>query len=222
MRRRIFDQCDSPMEQEHRAGAAPSVLRSNNARAQAVQPVPTASSSDDRSANAQPKKSVPRVPARFTLHFPLFSMALLCMTIGLAAPALAKPTQNDVFKSIQDSVNDSGAGGGSPTPWICAGAGVILLLAIFGRQKKAPAAPKPLNNAGRLMREIMRTLPLKPGEIKQLRTLADETPLPGDEALSSPLVLLLCPSAINKALTSDSTRGDRKTLVQLLKKLENG
>lgn len=147
---------------------------------------------------------------------------MIALTIALAAPASAKPTQNDVFKSIQDSVNDSEAGGGSPLPWICAGLGVILLLAIFGRQQKAKTAPKPLNNANRLLREILRTIPLKPKELKHLRTLADETLLHVDEPLHSPLVLLLCPSAISKAVKTGSTRADRRTLVQVLKKLEKG
>ena len=142
--------------------------------------------------------------------------------IALAATASAKPSQNDVFKSIQDNVGNTDGSATSPLPWACIGAGVILLLIIFGRPQRAPGAPKPLNNANRLLREVMRSLPVKPGEFKHLRTLADETTVsPGDQPLRSPLVLLLCPSAVAKAVKSGDTRADRKMLVQLLKKFEN-
>ena len=141
----------------------------------------------------------------------------------LLAPAIVRaktPTQNDVFKSIQDNVNQSEDASGQAIPWICAGVGLIVLLAIFSKRQTRQATPKPLNNPHRLTREVMRLIPLKPSDVKQLKTLADETSSGDKPSILHPLVLLLCPSVIEKAVLDNKTRADRRTLVSLLKKLE--
>src|SRR5436309_1001623 len=54
---------------------------------------------------------------RFFLYRCL-GLALFC-TLLLAMPASAKPSQEDVFKSIQDNVSQSDASGPTnPLPWI--------------------------------------------------------------------------------------------------------
>ena len=145
---------------------------------------------------------------------------LLCLLLNFPTLTSAKPSQSDVFKSIQENVNQSDGSMGKAVPWLCAGAGVILVLAIFGKRQSRQLAPKPLNHVGRLLREIMRSVPLKPKELKQLKVVADETRLDNNQTVSNPLVLLLCPSVLNQALEKRSTRADRRTLLHVLKKLE--
>ena len=65
----------------------------------------------------------------------------------------------------------------------------------------------------------MNELSLKPKELKQLKVVADELSDPESETPINPLVLLLCPSVVAKAMKSDSTEADHKTLRTLLKKL---
>ena len=52
--------------------------------------------------------------------------------------------------------------------------------------------PKALNHSGKLVKEISKTMNLKPAEIKQLKVLAD------GQDVGKPLVLLLCPSLLSQ------------------------
>ena len=155
----------------------------------------------------------------FTLHFRTLRLVVLLSPLLLALPASAKPSQSDVFKSIQDNVGQSDGSATRAIPWVCGGIGVVIILAIFGRRQTRNATPRTLNHPGRLMKEIMGEVPLKPKELKQLKVVADEITDPESETPTNPLVLLLCPSVLAKAIRDDSTRADRKTLKVLLKKL---
>lgn len=146
-------------------------------------------------------------------------MLLLLLPLLPAAPLLATPSQSDVFRSIQENVDESQGSGGQILPWLSAGAGVILLLAIFSRRQTRQAAAKPLNNRGRLLKELLRILPLKPREVKQLKILAEETLLEEDRPLCSPLVLVLCPSILAKALKEKTTKADAQVLREVKSKL---
>jgi hypothetical protein len=144
------------------------------------------------------------------------------ISLVLLMPALtvmAKPTQSEVFKSIQDNVNETSNSNINTVPWICGGVALILIVAWFGRRQTLQANPKALNNPHRLAKEIVRLTSLKPGELKQVKLLADETRIKGDQPVCSPLVLLLCPSMLTKAVADRKTRADRRTLLYLIKKL---
>jgi hypothetical protein len=151
---------------------------------------------------------------RSTYHaaFPILVLLLSC------AVASAKPTQQDVFKSIQDNVNESSDAGVKPILLICAGAGVLGLLALFGRRQTRQATPKPLNHPGKLLKEIMKAVPLKPAELKQLKVVVEESAAGSGEPMQSPLVLVLCPSVLAKVVQARTTRADRRVLGQVLKK----
>jgi hypothetical protein len=133
--------------------------------------------------------------------------------------ATAKPSQSDVFKSIQENVGQSDESTMRAAPWVCAGIAVIFLLALISKRQTRQAIPKPLNNPNKLMKEIMNSLPLRPKELKQLKVVADEISDPDADTSMNPLVLLLCPSLVIKVLREESTRADRRTLVTTLKKL---
>lgn len=152
------------------------------------------------------------------LHILILTMGLTLALI--ASPASAKPSQQDVFKSIQDSVgpqNDESSM--RAIPWICGGVGLIIVLAIFGKRQTRQATPKTVNSNGKLIREVMKAIPLKPKELKQLKIVAEQTPTDDGEPLTNPLVLLLCPSVVIKAVNERTTRADRQALVTVLKKM---
>ncbi len=59
----------------------------------------------------------------------------------------------------------------------------------------------------------MRTVDLRPAEVKQLKMLAD------DQNVSSPLTLLLCPSVLAKAVKAKPGKVDRKIMIAVARKL---
>ncbi len=129
-------------------------------------------------------------------------------------PALPppRPTQEEVFKSIGDNV------GSSTDPkkffaFLAGVAGLIILLAVLSKRKQRQVTPKTLNHQGKLMKEILRQVDLRPAEIRQLRMLADA------QDVESPLTLLLCPSMLAKAVKERSGKVDRKVLMSVAKKL---
>jgi hypothetical protein len=152
-------------------------------------------------------------------HFALCTLHFALLLLLTAIPASAAPSQNDVFKSIQDNVGQSDGSATKAIPWICGGVGVILLLALFGRRQSRQAAPRIVNHSGRLMKEIMGQVSLKPRELKQLKLAADEISDPDRDTPTNPLVLLLCPSLLVRTINDESTRADPKTLRILLKKM---
>jgi len=156
----------------------------------------------------------------------IFPLRVLLLAIILAAPARvwAKPSAGDVFKSIQDNVNDNGDESmKNAVPWICAAVGVILIFAFIGQRQAARATPKALNSPSRLAKEVMRVIPLRPRELKQVKLASDEMNAGDPEkSLCSPLVLLLCPSVLTKASKNQLTRADRNELLAVLKKLNQG
>ncbi len=85
---------------------------------------------------------------------------------------LAAPTQEDVFRSIQTSV-DEPSSGGRLLPFLMAGAAVIILLAVFTQRRKREFAPKALNHQGKLLKEVLKSVPLRSAEVKQLKLLAE-------------------------------------------------
>ncbi|MGH7214303.1 MAG: hypothetical protein ACREIT_06025 [Tepidisphaeraceae bacterium] len=109
-----------------------------------------------------------------------------------AFPAFAGPTQEDVFKSISESVGKP-ADSNRMLAVLLGGVAVIALLAIVAQRRKRAVRPKALNHPGKLMKEIGKSINLKPAQVKQLKTLAEQ------KQLASPVTLLLCPSLLGKS-----------------------
>jgi hypothetical protein len=123
----------------------------------------------------------------------------------------AAPTQQDVFKSISDNV------GGSTDPMVfyvvgLIAVGLVLLLVVVNSLKKRSSLPRPVNHQGRLMREVLKRLPLRRRELKQLKALAAE------QGCTSPLTFVLCPSLLAKGL-GESGRADKRVLMGVAKKM---
>jgi hypothetical protein len=131
--------------------------------------------------------------------------------------ALATPTQEEVFKSIQDNVGST-ADYRKFLLFLCVAGGAIILLSLFSQRRKREVVPKRVNHHGKLIKEITRGLAVRPREIKQLKTLAEHTALPDGESVHNPLTLLLCPSVLMKAVQNPRCKADRRVIQQLLRK----
>lgn len=78
---------------------------------------------------------------------------------------------------------------------------IVAVLSFISRRTSVRQRAATLNNAGRLIKEVSREIDLKPAELKKLRALADQL----DRSMPSsadrnPLLLLLCPSQLAKAM----------------------
>jgi hypothetical protein len=149
-------------------------------------------------------------------------LAFLMGFMLLTATTQAAPSQDDVFKSIQDSMGKPQEFDYRPVLLLAAGGGlVVLLLAVSSRRQQSGRSSQPVNSAARLMKQILREIPLKPGEVKQLKVLAGAVKNPTVDQ-TNPLVLLLCPSVMAKGLQTAGNKIDRKTVAQIVRKLREG
>ena len=102
-------------------------------------------------------------------------------------------TTDEVFKSIGDSL-DASINPNHVILIVIGLIGLIALMAFLTRTREKNETPKVVNNSNKLTRQLARQLGLKPNEIRQLKQLAEQ------EGLDNPLVLLLCPSALQAAM----------------------
>lgn len=139
--------------------------------------------------------------------------------------ALAAPSPEDVFRSVSDSAAQRQQGGHATALLLCGAGGLILLLLLGTRARRQQAAPQPLNHSRKLMREVMKAVPLRRGELKQLRLLAEVPAIAGDghgggEAIQSPLTLLLCPSVLARAMKRRPSKVDRAVIARIVRKMD--
>ena len=137
---------------------------------------------------------------------------------AFATVSMATPTQEEVFKSISQNVSESDGSGRMLLAFIATGAAVLILLTLFSARRTRQATPKALNHAGKLLKEISKNIPLRPVEMKQLKLLAEGERNAG-MSVESPLVFLLCPSALAAAMRSNRVKVDRKVMAGLARKL---
>jgi hypothetical protein len=149
-----------------------------------------------------------------------FLLLLACGCWLLTASRLrAEPTQEEVFKSIGQSVDqpvDS-----SKVLAVLAGiGGVLVLLVVLGQRRGREKKTTSQNQPRRLMKEVLRNVPLKKSELKQVRLLSQELRPGGrDERVQSPLTLLLCPSLLAEAAKQSRGKADLPVVAGLVKKL---
>jgi hypothetical protein len=149
----------------------------------------------------------------------LRALLICAFVVLLTCHARATPSQQDVFKSIQDNVGESKTDSSKLLIFMCGGAGFLIILAIFNQREKRVTSPKPLHHAGKLTKEVLKGLPLRPKELKQLTLLANLTPGPDGQPLSSPVTLMLCPSLLAKAIQNKSSKVDRRILAAVYQRL---
>jgi ABC-type transport system involved in Fe-S cluster assembly fused permease/ATPase subunit len=80
--------------------------------------------------------------------------------------------------------------------WAAIATAVVVGAIVYFNQRMRRNSQS-LNNMGKLVKEISQEVGLKPAEIKKLRELAG---LMNEPVRKNPLVLLLCPSILSKAM----------------------
>jgi len=137
--------------------------------------------------------------------------ALMAMTFTRLAAA--GPTQEDVFRSIQENIGSPGENH-SAMPFLYLMLGLIGLIIVVHFRRQRKTEPGTLNHPGKLMKELSRSLGLTKSEVRQLRLLARQA------SMESPIVLLLCPSVLALALReSTSDKLDKRVLADLGRRL---
>jgi len=144
-------------------------------------------------------------------------LALFLLAAVLILPAFAKaaPTQDEVFRSINQNV------GGTVDikkfyPYLAGIVGLVIMACLYNNRQNRPLTGPKLNHSGKLVREVSRRIHLRKIEVKQLRLLADE------QNLENPLTLLLCPSVLGKAARTKNPRVDRRVLQQIVQRMRQG
>jgi hypothetical protein len=140
-------------------------------------------------------------------------LGVLAFTFGLIASSLrAAPTQEDVFKSISDNMGQK-SDSGTFLAVLAGMAAVIILIAVVSKRRERVTTPKVLNHQGKLLKEVLRGTNLRPAEARLLKSLAES------QSLDNSLVMLLCPSVLEKAMRQKSAKLDRKVAIGLAKKV---
>jgi hypothetical protein len=146
-------------------------------------------------------------------------VALVLITFHVSrftSAAWAKPTQAEVFRSIQQNVGQRSDDSGKGLAIVLGGvAALIMVLLVGSRVRRMQSVPKVVDRPKRLLREVMKSVPLKPKELKQLKLLADE----GGEPVQSPLTLILCPSVLARTLKNRPLKVDRAVIAQVVRKM---
>src|SRR3954447_22883079 len=146
------------------------------------------------------RRSTFGLPSAFCLLPSAFVIAFCLLPSALAHAA---PTQEDVLRSISQNVNES-SGGGKLLAVVAGGVAIILLLAVLQQRQQRVAQPKSVQHPGKLLKEVMKTVPLKPVELKQLKLLVERKrgaeEGAGEASVENPLTLILCPSVLVRAM----------------------
>ena len=128
-------------------------------------------------------------------------------------------TQEDVFKSINENVSNSGGGSGRMFLAVVLGAvALVLLLTLLNVRRKRVETPTAVNHPGKLQKELTKHISLKPAELKQLKILAEGERRAGNP-VESPMVFLLCPSAFAAAMRAGRVKVDRKIMAGVARKM---
>ena len=129
----------------------------------------------------------------------------------VATAAAAQLRQEDVFKSISEKVG----GPGDPTPLYVMAAiavGVILVVSVANWFARRRARPRATNHRGKLIKEVLRRIPLRGAEVKQLKVMAVE------QGCESPLTLVLCPSLMAKGI-QEKGKADKRVVLGVARKM---
>jgi hypothetical protein len=151
-----------------------------------------------------------RLHANLVLAIWIIPFAILFF--AFAVPARAQSNQDDVLRAISDNVNDT-VDTGKLAAVAAIVVAIVIVLAVVSQMRKRSVTPKTLNHQGKLIKEVAKSIHLKPGEIKQLKILSEE------KELTSPLVLLLCPSLLAQAVKDNPGKVDRQTIMSVARKI---
>jgi hypothetical protein len=79
---------------------------------------------------------------------------------------------------------------------------LVVLGGLFyiNRWANKRASSEGLNHPGKLVKEVSTAVGIKPAELKKLRLLMEQINQNGQNRVKNPMVLLLCPSVLAKAM----------------------
>jgi hypothetical protein len=155
----------------------------------------------------------------------LIATALLAVTfyvVRFPSPAHATPSQEEVFKSIQQNVGGQSDDGGRGLAMLLGGIGGVIAVILLGARVRAwTSRPRVMDHPRKLVREVLKNVPLKPKELKQLKMLVEASRQEGSatEPIQSPLTLVLCPSVLARAMKNRPAKIDRVVIGQLVRKM---
>jgi hypothetical protein len=132
----------------------------------------------------------------------------------LASPRLllAQPQIEEIFQSVRQNMTEPTDPGKLLAGFMLA-LGVIGLVVLLGMRRKRAGEPRVVNHHGKLLKELSRSVNLKPAELRQLRLLSDHA------QVSSPLTLLLCPSILARVMRQKPAKVDARVVAQLARRL---
>lgn len=123
-----------------------------------------------------------------------------------------------MFKSIGESVSEPIDS--SRALAVAAGiGGLIIFLVVIGHRRQRDPKAKSLNHPGKLLKEVLRKVPLKGAEVKQIKALSQTFQPSGGGRVESPLTLLLCPSLLADAAKQSRGKADLAVVGGLVKRL---
>jgi hypothetical protein len=144
-----------------------------------------------------------------------FSLLIAFSIALLPQSSFANPSQEDVFRSINQNVGST-VDMRKYVPFFIAGLAGLILYVLYTQRRQRQIKPKLVNHSGKLMRRLAKSLHLRSIEMKQLKLLAQE------QQLEHPLTLLLCPSILAKAMRTTNPKLDRKVMLQIVQRLRSG
>jgi hypothetical protein len=142
----------------------------------------------------------------------LFALAVV---LSFAPGALATPTQEEVFQSINQNVGST-VDFSKAVPFLLVGAGICILAFLFNYYRKRKVFPVRSKSPAKLSRELCRRVHIRSVELKQLKLLAQ------DQDVEFPLTLILCPSLLGKAIRSPNAKVDRAVVKEMVQRLKRG
>jgi hypothetical protein len=141
----------------------------------------------------------------------LAGVAAFATAAGAEAPA-PSPRLDAVFKSLQESTQGSGID--LPlVPMAIFAAAVLGMTVAIKQWTRRRANPKPLNDQRKLLDEAARAAGMSKRKLKRIAPLAQA------EGLNSPLVAMLCPSAIKRLADHVKTGEEQEALKTMAESL---
>ncbi len=147
--------------------------------------------------------------------FTTFRGAICLLPLLAASRVLANPTQDEVFRSINQNVGST-VDLSKFVPYVMLAIGAVIMAVLYNYRSHRKAVAKPLYHPGKLMREVAAKIDLQPAELQQLKLLAQH------QKIEFPLSLLLCPSLLGKAVRAAGPGVDRHVLQGLVQRLRDG
>jgi hypothetical protein len=138
---------------------------------------------------------------------------LAIATLGAVGSAIATPTQEEVFQSINQNVGST-VDLSKAVPYLLVGIALAIMLGLYNYHRKRRTVSRRLKSPGKLSRELCKRISIRPVELRQLKLLADE------QELNHPLTLILCPSLLGKAIRTQNARVDRAVVRGIVARLK--